>query len=76
MKFEFQGDSGGPLICHGQLAGVVSFGHQCGSQNYPTVYTDVRQYKNWIEANSFGLGLLPDNCRFLSISLIAIILAL
>ena len=35
-----QGDSGGPLLSSGGvLVGIVSFGYQCGTAGYPTVYT-------------------------------------
>ncbi|KAM7350412.1 trypsin I-P1-like [Cochliomyia hominivorax] len=42
------GDSGGPLICDGHLTGLVSFGVYCG-HGLPTVYTEVYEYKTWIE---------------------------
>lgn len=45
------GDSGGPLqITHSDgstiLIGLVSHGAECG--RYPGIYTDVREYINWI----------------------------
>ncbi|VVD02301.1 unnamed protein product [Leptidea sinapis] len=36
------GDSGGPLVCHGVLAGIVSWGSECGK--YPGVYTKISHY--------------------------------
>jgi len=52
------GDSGGPLACkrHDKyvLEGVVSFGaHFCGKQRrkYPTVFTRVASFLDWIEEN-------------------------
>lgn len=58
-KDSCQGDSGGPLICHNQLAGLVSWGYQCGNRNYPGVYTDVYKYNNfsaipWRKSGSNG----------------------
>ncbi|XP_053699306.1 trypsin alpha-3-like [Sabethes cyaneus] len=43
-----QGNVGGGLYCNEQLAGVLIFGLACGSANQPGVYTDVRQYRQWI----------------------------
>jgi secreted trypsin-like serine protease len=47
------GDSGGPLICFDNegpyLAGIVSFGMQpCGQARFPSVYTRVGAYVDWI----------------------------
>ena len=56
-----EGDSGGPLTCwhsstNGQqqryLCGIVSYGVYCNQTanvNFPSAYTDVAKYKNWIE---------------------------
>ncbi|XP_049958170.1 trypsin eta-like [Schistocerca serialis cubense] len=43
-----QGDGGGPLVCNGSLAGVVSFGYYCGLPGYPSVYTDVSKYGDFL----------------------------
>jgi secreted trypsin-like serine protease len=51
------GDSGGPLSVVGQTAtddiqiGLTSFGDGCGLINYPTVYTRVSFFKEWIHEN-------------------------
>lgn len=47
-KGSCQGDSGGPLTVNGQLVGLVSWAHGCASTRYPTVYTRVSSYINWI----------------------------
>ncbi|XP_063926202.1 trypsin alpha-3-like [Zophobas morio] len=56
-----QGDSGGPLICGGVLAGIVSWGSDCGV--YPGVYTAVAPYKSWIRKyidNSSSSWITPS----------------
>ncbi|XP_055616972.1 serine protease 1-like [Toxorhynchites rutilus septentrionalis] len=45
-----QGNAGGGLFCNGQLTGVLSFGMGCGAANQPGVYIDIRQYRQWINA--------------------------
>ncbi|GBP06444.1 Trypsin-6 [Eumeta japonica] len=46
-----RGDSGGPLILEGVVVGIVSRGASCGSGEYPTIYTKVSAYLNWIRDN-------------------------
>lgn len=48
----FQGDSGGPLTLGGKLIGLVSWANGCASTSYPTVYTRVVSYLDWIAANA------------------------
>ncbi|XP_013364389.1 PREDICTED: kallikrein-1 [Chinchilla lanigera] len=44
------GDSGGPLVCDGMLQGITSWGHSpCGLPKTPGIYTNVKQYLEWIE---------------------------
>lgn len=43
-----QGDSGGPAVINNKLAGVVSFGLDCGDPNFPGIYTRVVNYRKWI----------------------------
>ena len=47
-----QGDSGGPLIAYEsgswQQIGIVSFGTGCASEGFPSVYTRVSEFNNWI----------------------------
>ncbi|NP_001166089.1 serine protease 72 precursor [Nasonia vitripennis] len=47
-----QGDSGGPLTVDGVLVGLVSWALGCAQVNYPTVFTRVSEYIDWIERNS------------------------
>ena len=51
-----QGDSGGPLlyVYNGTtyLVGLVSFGTGCALYGYPTVYTDINYYREWITVNA------------------------
>ncbi|XP_019882307.1 mite allergen Der p 3-like [Camponotus floridanus] len=44
-------DSGGPLIVNGKLVGIVSWAKGCALTEYPTVYTRVSLYIDWIEKN-------------------------
>ena len=50
------GDSGGPLTCKvngvWKLAGVTSFGVVTCSTSYPSVYTRITYYRDWIRQNS------------------------
>jgi len=49
------GDSGGPLACPNengtlQLSGIVSWGMiPCGQAEYPSVYTNVGYFRDWID---------------------------
>ena len=51
-----QGDSGGPLlyVYNGitYLVGLVSWGNGCALYGYPTVYTNVNNYLEWIAKNA------------------------
>lgn len=51
-----RGDSGGPAVIDGNLVGIVSFGLECGSEEFPGVYTRVYVYRDWI-AEKTGLAL-------------------
>ncbi|XP_003743910.1 trypsin [Galendromus occidentalis] len=50
-----QGDSGGPLVCEENgahlLAGITSFGVDCGDSKHPTVFTRVSSFRRWIDSN-------------------------
>nr|XP_012218726.1 PREDICTED: chymotrypsin-2-like [Linepithema humile] len=47
-----QGDSGGPLTVGGNLVGLVSWGIGCASTSFPTVFTRVSSYLDWIKTNA------------------------
>ncbi|XP_047109610.1 mite allergen Eur m 3-like [Schistocerca piceifrons] len=42
------GDSGGPLLHEGVVVGLVSWSYRCATPPYPTVYTRVSSYVDWI----------------------------
>ncbi|CAH1116440.1 unnamed protein product [Phaedon cochleariae] len=46
------GDSGGPGVINGKVAGIVSWGHGCAEPGFPTVYTKVSAYLDWIYQHS------------------------
>lgn len=49
-----RGDSGGPLKCNGQLAGVVSIGHDARvDEPVVSAYADVSAYRTWIDLNMY-----------------------
>ncbi|XP_066591617.1 transmembrane protease serine 9-like [Prorops nasuta] len=46
------GDSGGPLSFHGKIIGIVSLAKACALTDYPTVYTRVSSYLDWIREHA------------------------
>ncbi|XP_012271019.1 trypsin-1-like [Orussus abietinus] len=46
------GDSGGPLTVEGKLAGLVSWAKECAKPGFPTVYTRVSEYQEWIATHA------------------------
>lgn len=52
-----KGDGGGPLVCFRSdnsytVAGLVSWGIDCGQSNVPGVYVNVKKYINWIASKT------------------------
>lgn len=47
-----QNDSGGPLMSGNLLVGIVSWGTGCARPEYPGVYVNVANLRNWIESNA------------------------
>lgn len=45
-----QGDSGGPLVINNELVGLVSRGLGCARAGYPTVFTNLENFKAWIKS--------------------------
>ncbi|XP_012283016.1 trypsin-3 [Orussus abietinus] len=45
-----QGDSGGGMICDSRLTGIVSGGIGCALPKTPGFYTEVYQYRKWIQS--------------------------
>ncbi|XP_001651955.2 trypsin-2 isoform X2 [Aedes aegypti] len=43
------GNLGSPLYCDGQLAGLLSFGTNCGLADDPPVFSQVRYFNRWID---------------------------
>jgi secreted trypsin-like serine protease len=52
------GDSGGPLVIEDNevplLAGITSWGFECGRAGFPGVYTRVTTYLSWIQGRMSG----------------------
>lgn len=69
-----QGDSGGALAAPTSgakwtLAGLVSFGRECGSSDFPGVYVNVASLMPWIEAAAPAVSVLnpPGSVAVLAI---------
>ncbi|OAD54219.1 Trypsin-7, partial [Eufriesea mexicana] len=52
IKGHCNGDSGGPLMVNGKLHGIVSWSMDCANIVYPSVYTRVSSYLNWIKEHA------------------------
>ena len=70
--FHIKGDAGGPLNCpiynkdsdipNYELCGIVSWGAQkCGLKEYPSIYTRVSKYLDWIEKNMIEWQACPHS---------------
>lgn len=51
-KGSCEGDSGSPLLYHGKQIGIVSIGPSQCEACYPSVYTHVGKFLDWIESHS------------------------
>lgn len=43
-----QEDSGGPLVINGTLIGLVSWRRRCAIPDYPSVYTNIPELRDYI----------------------------
>jgi trypsin len=48
FKGPCEGDNGGPLVVGGKLVGIASWGKGCGNAQYPMVYSNVANLKDFI----------------------------
>jgi secreted trypsin-like serine protease len=57
------GDSGGPILLGDQktVVGIVSFGSQECELGFPTIYTNVLNYLQWI-GETTGMDKLANAC--------------
>lgn len=65
------GDSGGPLFVeqtHDWLAGITSFGAECGDASFPGVYTEALDYVGWLEGQTAAIAPVADITGELSAS--------
>ena len=66
-KDSCQGDSGGPLVCQvddkAVITGVISWGWDCATSEYPGVYAKVSAVLPWIESN---MVYLEQICLFVA----------
>ncbi|KAL7740911.1 hypothetical protein ACLKA6_014071 [Drosophila palustris] len=60
------GDGGSPLVCPSPadpnryvVAGIVSWGLECGIENVPGVYANVQMLRPWIEEQLQGYHVVP-----------------
>jgi len=52
QKGSCQGDSGGPLTANGKLIGLVSWSNGCADTEFPSVFTRVSSYIDWIKEHT------------------------
>ncbi|XP_067635769.1 putative trypsin-6 [Eurosta solidaginis] len=49
-----RGDTGGPLMCNDKLVALVSRTLGCGTNKYPSLYTDIYYHLPWIKRATSG----------------------
>ncbi|XP_053692365.1 trypsin beta-like [Sabethes cyaneus] len=51
-----QGDSGGPFVVDKTVYGIVSWAESCAKTEYPTIYTDVGAFVQWIRESLVSIS--------------------
>ena len=49
------GDAGGAMVNKGKAFALISWGSGCGHADFPGVYTNLVNFKSWIEKEAFAL---------------------
>ncbi|CAG9770113.1 unnamed protein product [Ceutorhynchus assimilis] len=62
------GDSGGPLLINGTQVGIVSFGYTDCAAGYPSVYTRLTEFSDWLtdKVENFDITLYNNSFQIQS----------